>query len=83
MPKFVPSNYLFNLPLLDFIMPSKTISFTNFFLFNYQGIGSPYVIIGDSFILAILTTFSVFIITSIVLASCMLLHSKKHIVNNR
>lgn len=83
VPMFVPLNYLFDLPLLDFIMPSKAISFINFFLFNHQGMGSPYVIIGDNIIPAIYITLIIFIVTSIVLASCMLVHSKKHIVNNR
>lgn len=83
VPMFIPFSYLFDLPLLDFIMPGKAISFISFFLFDHQGMGSPYVVLEGNIIPAIYIVFIILIVISIILATCILLHSKRHIVNNR
>lgn len=80
----IPFKDMFGIPVLDFIVPGKAMIFTLFFMFAPQWrVEAPYLVMGEQVIPIIYITIAMYLLIAILLFAAMILHSKKHIVNNR
>ena len=84
IPMFVPIfSLLFKIPFLDFMFPSKAIMFDLLFKSGgmYEGVAC--IVMGKDVIPMINVNYVVYTVITIILLSAIIIHSKKHKVQNR
>lgn len=68
---------------LDFLFPSKAILFSDFFTMGNQYNGVPYIINNHQVISMLIVCCITYVCVTVILTGGVLLHSRKHIVQNR